>query len=86
LSLLEAAGAVMEDGLRTGVKSGRRELGAEFDDCIYQGLVDLVGDKRLRGGTSPLGQVWTAVAGGSSVSRKAVKAATLDGRSWSSGR
>jgi hypothetical protein len=42
-SLLEAAGEVMEDGLMTGVESGRRELGAKLEDGVDHGLVDLVG-------------------------------------------
>jgi hypothetical protein len=32
----------MEDGLRTGVESSRRELGAELEDGVDYGLVDLV--------------------------------------------
>jgi hypothetical protein len=40
--LVEAAGEVMEDGLRTGVESGRRLVGAELEDGVDYGLVDLV--------------------------------------------
>ena len=33
-SLVEAASEVMEDGLRTGIESRRRELGAELEDGV----------------------------------------------------
>src|SRR5689334_793196 len=40
--LVEAAGEVVEDGLWAGVQAGGGELGAEFEDGVDDGLVDLV--------------------------------------------
>jgi hypothetical protein len=47
-SLVEAAGEVMKDGLRTGIESGCRELGAELEDGVDYGLVDLVAQEAGR--------------------------------------
>ncbi len=41
--LVEAAGEVMEDGLRPSVEAGRNQLLAELEDGVDDGLVDLVG-------------------------------------------
>lgn len=40
--LFETAAEVVEDGLGTGVEPGRRELGAELEDGVNDGLVDLM--------------------------------------------
>ena len=44
-SLGEAAGEVVEDGLRTGVQARGGELAAKLEDCLDDGLVDLVGTR-----------------------------------------
>jgi hypothetical protein len=41
----EAAGEVMEDGLRPSVEASRNQLLAELEDGIDDGLVDLMGQE-----------------------------------------